>query len=248
MVKVAKEKSALHQKYHYDKARVHVEFEVGQHVLVREHRKLAKHHFKWSGPYEVVQKFNPVAYLVRDLKYPNKTPRRVIIRDLYAIRHPSPELEKEIARTPLINPPTEFKPGRFIIYRIRQSGHKWRKRIYVAEIYGPLDPVTNILPLHYFTHLEPDGSVDLEKPLEERKLLPEWSDARGNFTESLRRKTESTEPNVTEVYPQEIDILAVNFPLLGLRLPKEAVLEAKNTMLKRDAPAARRHAKIICMR
>lgn len=128
----------------------------------------------------------------------------------------------------------QLRRGLFVVFRIPRLGRLWRRQLYVAEIYKEFDHEHDVLSLHYFTDVEPDGVVDLQKPLAERRLLPEYTDSSGNFTTKLRPMTSNATANVTELKTRTLEILASNFSMVGHRIPSDVVAQVDAILLHRD--------------
>mmetsp|Transcript_19126 Transcript_19126/g.61523 ORF Transcript_19126/g.61523 Transcript_19126/m.61523 type:complete len:576 (+) Transcript_19126:1815-3542(+) len=219
----------------YNKNKFDVEYEVGEQVLAWLPKTKNKLYFTWRRPYEIIEKMNPAVYKIRELGNPSARDRNESIRNLVRVRETRPVNFR-------VPPSTKetLQKGKMIVFRTPILKGRWKKNIYVGEIYTDReDEDDEWISVHFYSDLRPDDSwknVDPTSRLNTRKVSPEWKTPNGVSFTDKNKKTARSEPVVNDYLPHEIEILAANFDLYSGQVPSKIIKKVYQEIEKRDRP------------
>jgi len=129
----------------------------------------------------------------------------------------------------------QWPKGSFVIFRSKSWHHKkWKKELYVGNIYDEYDAENDYTAIHHYSDLGKKDNLneDLEKPLQERVLRPLHKDEFGkSFTDAARISSKTT-PAVNDYHCDEFEVLVGNFFLQGTKVPRKVAVTAYEELAK----------------
>jgi len=223
------------QKIEYDARHIDIEYDVGDQVLAWMPNRKNKLCYLWRGPYVIVEKRNPAAYVIRDAFDPHAKTRLESIRNIVKIVPVEQPLPLEV---PLNRKSQRLIKNTFVIFRTKSWKRRgWRKELYVGEVYEDYDAEHDWNCIHHYADFGPKDDFrvyDRTHPLASLRLRPVFKDVNGRSFTDPKKKTSKSEPVINDYHDSEMDILVGNFHLAGNKIPPQVVKSAYRVLEERD--------------
>ena len=186
IVREANEEAKAKQKVNYDATHFDVEFQMGDSVLHFCDAGLDKLHFKWHGPYEVVEKKSPVKYIIKDALDGQLV--EASVQQIIPFYGEEPVYDDDDEMIQSRGEWKSLKHGTFVVFK-RHDDVSW-DHLHVGEITQAYNSITGAIEILHYVDMGPnDRTWDPAKSMEKRRIFVEYVDPEGN---SYTRKRNTT--------------------------------------------------------
>mmetsp|Transcript_11621 Transcript_11621/g.34957 ORF Transcript_11621/g.34957 Transcript_11621/m.34957 type:complete len:372 (-) Transcript_11621:300-1415(-) len=238
IVREANEEAKAKQKVNYDATHFDVEFQMGDSVLHFCDAGLDKLHFKWHGPYEVVEKKSPVKYIIKDALDGQLV--EASVQQIIPFYGEEPVYDDDDEMIQSRGEWKSLKHGTFVVFK-RHDDVSW-DHLHVGEITQAYNSVTGAIEILHYVDMGPnDRTWDPAKSMEKRRIFVEYVDPEGNsYTRkrnTIQLVTGSTEFRRKYVLQgrESITIVVKNFNRqTGGKIPSDVCMKVKDYLKKKD--------------